>query len=169
MTNVCSNFFLTNGHPSFGGAYIGCSLTKSHNLNVYECAQRWGTTFFQTPTPKNQHPTHFFTKSLYVLVVSLFKHQRVGTKVSTSHMFSFFVSIFFSFFKLNPKSQTNMNEHRHKILVTLVFVWPHPKDKKIETLPSFTKKQKNSEKGKKNEKMTKKHIRFDLGVIVILQ
>jgi hypothetical protein len=62
-----------------------------------------------------------------------------------------------------------VNEHRHKILVTLVFVWPHPKDKKIETLPSFTKKQKNSEKGKKNEKMTKKHIRFDLGVIVILQ
>jgi hypothetical protein len=132
--------------PSFGGVYLGCSLTKSHNLNVYECAQKWGTTFLQTPTPKNQHPTHFFTKSLYVLVTGLFKHQKVRTKVSTSHMFSFFVSFFFSFFKLNPKSHTNVNEHRHKIIVTLVFVWPYPKDKKIETVSIIHKQTKKLNK-----------------------
>jgi len=127
-------------HPSFGEAYLGCSLTKSHDLNVCECAQKWGTTFLQTLTQKIQHPTHFFTKSLYVLVTGLFKHQKIGTKVSTSHMFSFFVSLFFFFFKLNPKSQTNVNEHRHKVLVTLVFICPYPKEKKIETFSSFTNK-----------------------------
>jgi hypothetical protein len=68
-------------------------------------------------------------------------------------MFSFFVSFFFVFFKLNPKSQTNMNEHRHKILVILVFVWPYPKGKKIETLPIIHKQEKNSTKGGKNERM----------------
>jgi hypothetical protein len=47
---------------------------------------------------------------------------------------SLFVSFFFSFFKLNLENQTNVNEHRQEILVTLVFVWPYPKDKKIETL-----------------------------------
>jgi hypothetical protein len=128
--------------PSFGGTYLSYSLTKSHNLNIYECTQRWGTTSFQTPTPKNQHPTHFFTKSLYVLVVNLFKYQKVGTKVSNSHMFSFFVSFFFVFFKLNPKSQTNINERRHKILVILVFVWPYPKEKKVETLSIIHKQAK---------------------------
>jgi hypothetical protein len=45
-------------------------------------------------------------------------------------MLSFFVSFFFSLFKLNPKSQTNVDEHRQEILVALAFVWPYPKDKK---------------------------------------
>jgi hypothetical protein len=46
---------------------------------------------------------------------------------STPHMLSFFLSciillfIFSSFFKLNPKSQATMDEHKHKILITLVF------------------------------------------------
>jgi uncharacterized membrane protein len=42
-------------------------------------------------------------------------------------MLSFFLSciifllIFSSFVKLNPKSQATMDEHKHKILITLVF------------------------------------------------
>jgi hypothetical protein len=49
-------------------------------------------------------------------------------------MLSLFVSLFFSFFKQNPKGQTSVDEHREEILVTLVFEWPHPKDKNIEAL-----------------------------------
>jgi hypothetical protein len=53
--------------------------------------------------------------------------QKVGTKASTPRMHSFFFLgiifflIFASFLKLNLKSQTTMDEHRHKIPVTLVF------------------------------------------------
>jgi hypothetical protein len=52
---------------------------------------------------------------------------KVRIKVSMPHMLSFFLSwyilllIFVSFFKSNPKSQTTMDEHKHKILVILVF------------------------------------------------
>jgi hypothetical protein len=49
-------------------------------------------------------------------------------------MLSLFVSLLFSFFKQNPKSQTSVDGHREEILVTLAFVWPYPKDKKIEAL-----------------------------------
>jgi hypothetical protein len=53
--------------------------------------------------------------------------QKKGTKVSNLHMLSFFflgINFFLilaSFLKLNPKNQTTMDEHRRKILVTLVF------------------------------------------------
>jgi hypothetical protein len=61
-------------------------------------------------------------------------------------MLSFFVSFSFSFFKLNPKSQTNVDEHGQEILVTLAFVWPYPKDKKIETLSIIHKQTKKLNK-----------------------
>jgi hypothetical protein len=44
MTNVVLDCFQQVNPPSFGGAHLSRSLTKSHNLNVYECTQKWGTT-----------------------------------------------------------------------------------------------------------------------------
>ncbi len=61
------------------------------------------------------------------------KFKKVGIRASTPHMLSFFpswyhffFSIFASFLKLNIKSQINMDEHRHKILETLVFFMTIP-------------------------------------------
>ncbi len=65
----------------------------------------------------------------------------------------FFFLIFSSFLKLNPKSQTTMDGHRHKIFIILVFFTAISHVEKIETL-SITHKQTNNEapqKGEENE------------------
>jgi hypothetical protein len=66
MRSVCSRNFPASGPPSFGEAYLGHSLIKSHDLNVYECAEKWGTTSVQTPTPKNQDPAPASSLSPYM-------------------------------------------------------------------------------------------------------
>jgi uncharacterized membrane protein len=50
------------------------------------------------------------------------KAKKVGIEASTPHMLWFILDIiilviFASFLKQNPKSQTNMDEHRHKIFL----------------------------------------------------
>jgi hypothetical protein len=70
------------------------------------------------------------------------------------HSFFFLGILFFShlssFLKLNLKSQTIMDEHRHKILITRVF-HGHISSKKIKPPPSFTNKHRSSTEEKENE------------------
>jgi hypothetical protein len=40
------DFFQQMDPLLFGGTYLGFSLTKSHEIIISECAQRWGTMSF---------------------------------------------------------------------------------------------------------------------------
>jgi O-antigen ligase len=58
-------------------------------------------------------------------------------------LFFFLSTIFFlisiSFLKLNSKSQINMDEHRHRILVTLVFLMAISRHAYIRQSPELPK------------------------------
>ncbi len=92
--------------------------------------------------------------------------------------------IFASFFKLNIKSKTTMDEHKHKILVTLVFVTVISQAGKIETRSIIEKQAQklNKKRGKwsfknKHRSWTRReeneeeveYIGFGLGFSLILQ
>jgi hypothetical protein len=61
-----------------------------------------------------------------------------------------------------------MDEHRHKILVFLVFFTTIPQEEKIETPFIIHKQAQNFNKKKKWKKREVENIRFDLGFILIL-
>jgi hypothetical protein len=79
--------------------------------------------------------------------------------------------IFASFFKLNIKSKTTMDEHKHKILVTLVFVTVISQVGKIETRSIIQKqaqKHRSWTRREENEEEVE-YIGFGLGFSLILQ
>jgi hypothetical protein len=83
-----------------------------------------------------------------ILCVKPLSQKEVGTKASTSYMFSIFFFIFASFLKLISKSQMTMDKHRHKIFATFFAFHDHisSKEKKIQTLSIIHKQTRKLNK-----------------------